>query len=63
MMKVGKLFLVDGLKVSKLCSKDLIFVLSVGGGSREKFISPGIVNAIELAKGKRYKSCWNSRQG
>ena len=38
------------LKVSKLCSKDLIFVLSVGGGSREKFISPGIVNAIELAK-------------
>lgn len=38
------------LNVSKLCSKDLIFVLSVGGGSREKFISPGIVNAIELAK-------------
>mgnify|MGYP001321212898 CR=1 FL=1 len=38
------------LKISKLCSKDLIFVLSVGGGSREKFISPGIVNAIELAK-------------
>ncbi len=38
------------LNVSKLSSKDLIFVLSVGGGSREKFISPGIVNAIELAK-------------
>ncbi len=38
------------LKVSKLSSKDLIFVLSVGGGSRERNISPGIVNAIELAK-------------
>ena len=38
------------LKVSNLSSKDLIFVLSVGGGSREKNISPGLVNAIELAK-------------
>ena len=27
-----------------------MFVLSVGGGSREKNISPGIVNALELAK-------------
>ena len=43
------------LNVSKLCSKDLIFVLSVGGGSREKFISPGIVNAIELAKERNAK--------
>ena len=40
------------LKVSKLSSRDLVFVLSVGGGSREKNISPGIVNALELAKGK-----------
>ena len=38
------------LKVSNLSSKDLIFVLSVGGGSREKNISPGIVNALELKK-------------
>ena len=38
------------LKVSKLNDKDLIFVLSVGGGSRENNISPGIVNALELAK-------------
>ena len=38
------------LKVSNLSSKDLIFVLSVGGGSREKNISPGIVNALELAR-------------
>ena len=40
------------LKVSQLCEKDLIFVLSVGGGSREKNISPGIVNALELAKAR-----------
>ncbi len=38
------------LKVSQLSQKDLIFVLSVGGGSREKNISPGIVNALELGK-------------
>ena len=38
------------LKVSKLNKNDLVFVLSVGGGSREKNISPGIVNALELAK-------------
>ena len=38
------------LSVSKLNSKDLVFVLSVGGGSRERNISPGIVNALELAK-------------
>ncbi len=38
------------LKVSQLKAEDLIFVLSVGGGSRERNISPGIVNALELAK-------------
>tara|TARA_B100000965_G_scaffold403034_1_gene430291 strand:- start:2264 stop:2869 length:606 start_codon:yes stop_codon:yes gene_type:complete len=38
------------LKVSKLSENDLIFVFSVGGGSRERNISPGLVNAIELAK-------------
>ena len=38
------------LEVSKLSSKDLVFVFSVGGGSREKNISPGLVNALELAK-------------
>ncbi len=37
------------LEVSKLNQKDLIFVLSVGGGSRERNISPGLVNALELA--------------
>ena len=38
------------LEVSKLSSKDLLFVFSVGGGSRERNISPGLVNAIELAQ-------------
>lgn len=38
------------LKVSQLTNKDLIFVFSVGGGSRERNISPGLVNAIEFAK-------------
>ena len=38
------------LQVSKLSSKDLVFVFSVGGGSRERNISPGLVNAIELAQ-------------
>ena len=38
------------LEVSKLSSNDLVFVFSVGGGSRERNISPGIVNALELAK-------------
>ena len=41
------------LKVSQLSSRDLIFVLSVGGGSKEKYISPGIVNALELAKERK----------
>ena len=43
----------EWLKISKLSNKDLIFVLSVGGGSREKNISPGIVNALELAKERK----------
>ncbi len=38
------------LKISKLSSKDLVFVFSVGGGSRERNISPCLVNALELAQ-------------
>lgn len=41
------------LQVSKLSSKDLVFVFSVGGGSRERNISPGLVNAIELAQERK----------
>jgi len=40
----------EWLKGSKLCSKDGVFVLSVGGVNREKNVSANIVNAVELAK-------------
>jgi D-sedoheptulose 7-phosphate isomerase len=43
------------LKVSKLNSKDLIFVFSVGGGDIEKNVSPNIVKAISLAKSVKSK--------
>jgi D-sedoheptulose 7-phosphate isomerase len=38
------------LKLSKLSSKDAIFIFSVGGGDLEKNISPNIVNALNFAK-------------
>ena len=38
------------LKGSRLNSKDMIFVLSVGGGSLEKNISPNLVKAVQYAK-------------
>lgn len=38
------------LKVSKLNSKDMILVFSVGGGDKEKNISPNLVAALEYAK-------------
>jgi D-sedoheptulose 7-phosphate isomerase len=38
------------LKVSKLNSKDCLFILSVGGGDKEKNISPNLIEAIDLAK-------------
>ena len=41
---------VEWLKVSQLTSRDMIFVLSVGGGSLEKNISPNLVSALEFAK-------------
>jgi D-sedoheptulose 7-phosphate isomerase len=41
---------VEWLKGSRLGAKDAIFVLSVGGGNKEKNVSANIVNAIELAK-------------
>ena len=41
---------VDWLKVSKLISRDALFILSVGGGNLEKNISPNLVEAIKLAK-------------
>ena len=42
--------LVEWLKTSRLGSRDAVFVLSVGGGSLEKNISPNIVMALQHAK-------------
>ena len=38
------------LKGSRLRKEDAVFVLSVGGGSLEKNISPNLVRALQLAK-------------
>lgn len=41
---------VEWLKISKLSGKDALFIMSVGGGSLEKNISPNLVEAIKYAK-------------
>jgi D-sedoheptulose 7-phosphate isomerase len=41
---------VEWLKVSRLKSEDLILVLSVGGGSVEKNVSPNLVTALQHAQ-------------
>ena len=38
------------LKVSKLSSKDCLFILSVGGGDKEMNVSLNLIEAIDLAK-------------
>lgn len=38
------------LKTSKLNSKDCLFILSVGGGNKEKNVSANLIEAIDLAK-------------
>src|SRR4051794_14976141 len=40
----------EWLKVSRLRRGDLVLVLSVGGGNREKNVSPNLVSALEHAK-------------
>ena len=40
----------EWLKVSKISDRDCVFILSVGGGSLEKGISPNLVEALKLAK-------------
>ena len=45
------LSLINWLKGSRLNAKDGILVFSVGGGDREKNISPNIVRALKYAKG------------
>jgi len=41
---------VEWLKVSHLNDRDLVFVLSVGGGNAEKNVSPNLVSALQFAK-------------
>src|SRR5947207_1033520 len=41
---------VNWLQGSRLAARDMIFVLSVGGGDLEKNISPNLVRAVEYAK-------------
>jgi D-sedoheptulose 7-phosphate isomerase len=38
------------LEVSKLKSKDMLMILSVGGGNLEKNVSPNLVSALQYAK-------------
>jgi D-sedoheptulose 7-phosphate isomerase len=38
------------LAISKLSSKDCLFILSVGGGNKEKNVSVNLIEAIDLAK-------------
>jgi D-sedoheptulose 7-phosphate isomerase len=46
---------VDWLKVSKLNKKDIIFIMSVGGGNLKKKVSVNLVYAIKYAKKKNSK--------
>ncbi len=45
----------ESLKVSKINKKDVLLVMSVGGGSIKKKSSIGLINAIKLAKSKKCK--------
>jgi D-sedoheptulose 7-phosphate isomerase len=40
----------EWLKVSRLCARDALFIMSVGGGDVERNISPNLVHAIQLAQ-------------
>ncbi len=41
---------VEWLKTSRFTSKDMLFILSVGGGSLEKNVSPNLVTAMQYAQ-------------
>ncbi len=45
------------LKISRLNEKDMVFVLSVGGGNLEQNVSPNLVRALGLAKEVGAKIC------
>lgn len=40
----------EWLKISKLNKRDVLFILSVGGGNLEKNVSPNLVEALKLAQ-------------
>jgi D-sedoheptulose 7-phosphate isomerase len=40
----------EWLRGSRICDRDAVLVLSVGGGNREKNISVSLVRAVELAR-------------
>ena len=46
---------VDWLKVSRLNKKDVIFIMSVGGGNLKKKVSVNLIKAIKYAKQKKSK--------
>src|SRR3989475_2799020 len=45
------------LEVSRLGSRDMVFVLSVGGGDLERNVSPNLVEALRYAKDKGATIC------
>ena len=44
---------VNWLKVSKFNKKDVIFIMSVGGGNLKKNVSVNLIKAIKYAKQKK----------
>jgi D-sedoheptulose 7-phosphate isomerase len=46
---------IESLKISKINKKDILLVMSVGGGDLKKNSSVGLINAIKLAKSKNCK--------
>jgi len=40
----------EWLKGSRLCAADAVLIFSVGGGNREKNVSPNLVRALEVAE-------------
>ena len=54
MMKAGERYF-QAVTVSCLTAKDLLFVLSVGGGDLERNISPNLIAAVDYAREQNSK--------
>jgi len=48
---------IEWLKVSRLTPSDMLFIFSVGGGNREKNVSPNLVAALEYGNEVGAKIC------